>query len=127
MTKSQTACPIPNPEPGRVVAYPYLWRHEYKAGQQEGRKDRPSIIVLAVEREIDGAPLVAVLPITHSAPGRGTSAIEISQPVKRHLRLVDDSSSVVFPEGLISLAWPRFAKNPQHRPLGPRISVATLL
>jgi len=42
--------PIPNPEPGLVISYAYLWHREYQAGREEGRKDSPSVIVLAVER-----------------------------------------------------------------------------
>jgi hypothetical protein len=42
--------PIPSPEPGLVISYAYLWHHEHEAGREEGRKDRPSVIVLAVER-----------------------------------------------------------------------------
>lgn len=52
--------PIPKPEPGLVISYAYLWHHEHEAGQEEGGEDRPSVIVLAVEREIDGATLVTV-------------------------------------------------------------------
>jgi hypothetical protein len=39
--------PIPTPEPGLVISYAYLWHHEHGAGREEGRKDRPSVIVLA--------------------------------------------------------------------------------
>ncbi len=49
--------PIPNPEPGLVISYAYLWHDEHRAGREEGQKDRPSVIVLAVEREADGATL----------------------------------------------------------------------
>lgn len=45
--------PIPNPEPGLVISYWYLSHGEYEVGQEEGRKDRPSVIVLAVEQETD--------------------------------------------------------------------------
>jgi hypothetical protein len=47
--------PIPNPEPGLVISYAYLWHHEHQAGREEGQKDRPSVIVLAIEREAGGA------------------------------------------------------------------------
>ena len=59
--------PIPNPEPGLVISYAYLWHHEHQAGREEGQKDRPSVIDLAIVREADGAIVVTVLPITHSA------------------------------------------------------------
>jgi hypothetical protein len=38
---------LPTPEPGLVIPYAYLWRHEYNRGLEEGRKTRPSVIVLA--------------------------------------------------------------------------------
>jgi hypothetical protein len=34
--------PIPNPEPGLVISYAYLWHDEHHAGREEG-KDRPSV------------------------------------------------------------------------------------
>ena len=55
---------IPTPEAGLVISYAYLWRRERETGLEEGRKDRPSVIVLAVERQKDGATIVTVLPIT---------------------------------------------------------------
>jgi hypothetical protein len=57
---------IPTPEAGLVIGYSYLWRRERQAGQDEGLKDRPSVIVLATERAPDGATVVTVLPITHN-------------------------------------------------------------
>ena len=99
--------PIPNPEPGLVISYSYLWHHEHRAGREEGQKDRPSVIVLAVEREADGAIIVTVLPITHSPPLDPASAIEIPIPVKRHLGLDDDRSWIVVAEGNEFL-WPGY-------------------
>ena len=99
--------PIPNPEPGLVIAYAYLWHHEQRAGREEGEKDRPSVIVLAVEREADGATVVTVLPITHSAPNDSTSAVEIPTPVKHHLGLDDYPSWIIVSEGN-EFVWPGF-------------------
>jgi hypothetical protein len=65
------------------------------------------VIVLAVEREADGAMVVTVLPITHSAPADADSALEIPLPVKRHLGLDDDPSWVVVAEGNEFL-WPGY-------------------
>jgi hypothetical protein len=28
--------PIPNPEPGLVISYAYLWHHEHEAGRKRG-------------------------------------------------------------------------------------------
>ena len=41
--------PIPSPEPGLVISYAYLWHYEHQAGREEGQKDCPSVIVLAIE------------------------------------------------------------------------------
>jgi hypothetical protein len=99
--------PIPTPEPGLVISYAYLWHHEHEAGRDEGRKDRPSVIVLAVERQPDDATVVIVLPITHKSPVDPASAVEIPLPVKRHLGLDDDRSWVVVSEGN-EFEWPGY-------------------
>ena len=40
--------PIPTPEPGLMISYAYVWDREAQSGQEEGRKDRPCVIALAV-------------------------------------------------------------------------------
>jgi hypothetical protein len=90
-----------------VISYAYLWHDEQRAGRDEAVKDRPSVIVLAVERSSDGATVVTVLPITHSAPLDATSAIEIPLPIKLHLGLDDNRSWVVVAEGNEFL-WPGY-------------------
>jgi hypothetical protein len=98
---------IPTPEPGLVICYTYLWHREHQAGREEGRKDRPSVIVLAVERETDGVTVVTVLPITHVAPVDPAGAVEIPAAIKRHLGLDDDRSWIVVAEGNEFL-WPGY-------------------
>jgi hypothetical protein len=71
---------IPTPEPGLVLNYAYLWHDEHHAGQEEGRKDRPSVIVLIATRESDGTTIVTILRITHAAPVNPKAAIEIPLP-----------------------------------------------
>lgn len=53
---------MPIPNPGLVISHGYLWYREHQAGREEGQTDRPSVIVLAVERDVDGASVVTVLP-----------------------------------------------------------------
>lgn len=96
---------LPEPEAGLVLSYSYLWRSEHHAGQEEGRKDRPSVIVLAVQRESDAAMLVTVLPITHSAPSIPEHAIEIPATIKRHLGLDEARSWIMVAEGN-EFIWP---------------------
>ena len=99
--------PIPNPEPGLVISYAYLWHREHRAGREEGRKDRPSVVVLAVEHAADGAAIVTVLPITRSPPRDANSAVEIPLPVTQHLGLADARSWVIVAEGNEFL-WPGY-------------------
>lgn len=90
---------IPTPEPGLVISYAYVWDHEAQTGQEEGRKDRPCVIALAIERQQDGQTLVTVLPVTHRPPSDAAAAVEIPPAVKKHLGLDDERSWVVVSEG----------------------------
>lgn len=96
---------LPDPEVGLVIAYSYLWHCEHQAGQEEGRKDRPGVIVLAVERPSDGVTFDTVLPITHSMPTAASTAIEIPAALKRHLGLDNARSWIVVAEGN-EFVWP---------------------
>jgi hypothetical protein len=98
---------IPTPEPGLVLNYAYLWHDEHNAGQEEGRKDRPSVIVLCATREGDDATIVTVLPITHAAPADRKAAIEIPPRIKKHLGLDDARSWIVVAEGN-EFVWPGY-------------------
>lgn len=98
---------IPSPEPGLVINYAYLWHREREKGVEEGRKDRPSVIVLCVEGKPAGPTIVTVLPVTHRVPGDAGSAVEIPATVKRHLGLDDEPSWVVVSEGN-EFVWPGF-------------------
>jgi hypothetical protein len=54
--------------------------------------------VLSVERAGVGAPLVTVLPVTHSALAVEADAVEIPLPIKRHLGLDSNRSWIVVAE-----------------------------
>ncbi len=97
---------IPKPEPGLVIAYSYVWHHEHQAGQEEGRKHRPCVIVLSVETRGNGTQ-VTVAPLTHSQPSAGTPSIEIPPRVKQHLGLDDDRSWVILNE-VNQFIWPGY-------------------
>ena len=99
--------PIPTPEPGLVISYAYEWDYEAQKGQEEGRKDRPCVIALAVERQQDGETWVTVLPVTHRPPANLAAAVEIPQAVKKHLGLDDARSWVVVSEG-DQFVWPGY-------------------
>ena len=105
--------PFPDPVPGLVIRYGYLWASEHAAGQEECVKDRPCAVILVTEDEA-GERVVTVLPITHSVPADLELAVEIPAAVKRRLRLDDDRSWVVLTEAN-RFIWP----GPDVRPVAP--------
>jgi mRNA-degrading endonuclease toxin of MazEF toxin-antitoxin module len=102
--------PFPQPEPGLVISYSYLWRHEHNVGKKEGRKIRPCVIILSVE-ERNGEKIVTVAPITHTRSADSQCSVEIPSKVKRHLNLDDDRSWVVLDE-VNQFSWPGFDLQP---------------
>ena len=99
--------PLPAPEPGLVISYAYLWRHEHNRGQEEGRKDRPCLIVLAVEGDGRRTPRVTVAAITHTQPHVDAFAVELPLKVKQHLGLDDERSWIILDE-VNQFDWPGF-------------------
>ncbi len=78
--------PLPEPVPGLVISYAYLWRNQQEQGRDEGVKDRPCVVVLAVRQE-EGERIVTVAPVTHAPPANSRDAIELPAPVKLRLGL----------------------------------------
>ena len=95
---------LPDPAPGLVIGYAYLWRNEALSGLEEGRKDRPCVIVLAVE-QAEARTMVTVAPITHSPPEWPEMAVEIPAETKRRLGLDGNRSWIVVAD-LNRFAWP---------------------
>ena len=95
---------LPNPEPGLVIRYSYLWQKEFMAGREEGVKDRPCAIIAAIQTDA-GQQRVLVLPVTHSKPDNVELAIEIPTGVKKHLSLDEEQSWIVLSESNEFL-WP---------------------
>ena len=102
---------LPTPEPGLVIPYAYLWRHEHCKGQEEGRKVRPSVIVLAVQSPEGSTPRVTVAPITHTPPAKDGEAVELPPRVKQALGLDDDQSWIVLDE-VNQFVWPGYDIRP---------------
>ena len=101
------------PFPGMVVRYSFLWSTEAKAGQTEGRKDRPCVVITAIRRIADGRFRVRVLPITH-APTEEARSIAIPAKVKLHLGLDPDASWIVLDE-VNEFFWPGVDLRPVSR------------
>lgn len=96
--------PLPKPEPGLVIHFEYLWRHEHEAGSDQGEKKRPCAIVVAATVE-SGVVETVVAPITHRRPSPPSKGIEIPLRVKRHLGLDDEPSWVIVTD-LNVFEWP---------------------
>ena len=106
--------PLPKtPFPGMVVRYSFLWSSEARAGETEGRKDRPCVVVTAVAGTGDGRCRVRVLPITHR-PAEPSRSVAIPQKVKRHLGLDSDASWVLLDE-VNEFIWPGVDLRPVSR------------
>lgn len=104
----------PDPRPGLVIRYAYLWQREHDAGREEGVKDRPCAIVLAVGvGAVEGGAgegagvdkAVYVLPITHARPADPLDAVELPPATKARLGLDDERSWIVVTEGN-RFVWP---------------------
>lgn len=103
--------PFPDPVPGLVIRYSYLWAEEYGRGREEGVKDRPCAIILVSTGEEDER-VVTVLPVTHAPPSDPNLAVELPPATKRRLRLDDARSWVALSEANRFL-WP----GPDLRPV----------
>jgi hypothetical protein len=104
MKRAGEAVSLPQPVPGLVIRYAYLWEDEYRRGQEEGLKDRPCAVILVTADE-DGDRIVTVLPVTHSPPANPALAVEIPPATKRRLGLDDERSWIVLTEAN-RFAWP---------------------
>jgi mRNA-degrading endonuclease toxin of MazEF toxin-antitoxin module len=102
---------LPDPRPGLVISYAYLWHRERQAGREEGIKDRPCVVVLSIEAALDGTKLVRVAPITHTEPTNPQHAVELPPKVKQHLGL-DDRRSWIIADEINEFAWPGFDLRP---------------
>ena len=105
---------LPEPEPGLVIRYSYLWLREHREGHEEGNKDRPCAIILALHTE-DGEAHVVAVPVTHSPPENLAAALELPAAVKQHLGLDTERSWVVLSESNL-FRWP----GPDLRRIGDR-------
>ena len=76
----------PEPQPGLVIPYAYLWHQEHRAGREEGVKDRPCVIVVAVEAGSSGPTRVRVAAVMHRPPDDLSVALELPAAVKRQER-----------------------------------------
>ncbi|WP_071796170.1 hypothetical protein [Natronohydrobacter thiooxidans] len=77
------------PQQGDVWSYDYLWQREHEAGQEHGRKPRPTALVATVASQ-DGTTNLFILPITSKTPGKDRLALEVPQIERRRAGLDAD-------------------------------------
>ena len=101
---------LPDPKPGLVARYDYLWTHEAAASRDQGKAPpgpvwSPRPIPAIVPR------YVVLLPITHTPPGGDTAGIEIPARVRQALGLDDVPSWAIVSEHNID-EWPNGGLSP---------------
>lgn len=74
------------PAAGQVFDYHYLWKWQADHGETEGRKKRPSCVVIALTNAA-GHHVMFIAPITSKAPGQGRTALEIPETEARRAKL----------------------------------------
>ncbi|PWR21851.1 growth inhibitor PemK [Zavarzinia compransoris] len=102
---------IPTPKVGLVISYAYVWRQDYVAGQREGVKDRPCVIVLAIADDGQGRQIVTVAPITHLPPSDPAGAVEVWPRTKERLGLDGERSWAIL-DDLNVFTWPGYDLRP---------------
>lgn len=95
--------PLPEPKPGLVIRYDYLWSREAVAGRDQG-KERPACLVAATDPTASPR-FVVILPMTHTRPGKDTVGVEIPAKVRAALGLDDAPSWVIVSEHNVD-EWP---------------------
>lgn len=77
------------PTAGQVFDYHYLWKWQADRGETEGRKKRPSCVVIVVTNRA-GHHVMFIAPITSKAPGPGRTVLEVPETEARRARLESD-------------------------------------
>ena len=74
------------PAAGQVFDYHYLWKWQSDRGETEGRKKRPSCVVIVVVNEA-GHHVMFIAPITSKTPDHGRTALEIPETEARRAQI----------------------------------------
>ena len=94
----------PEPIPGLVIRYSYLWKREADLGQIEGQKHRPCVVVVCVQ-QVDEELVVTVAPITPTPPTDPDQAIALTPATRRRLGL-DEQKNWIMATEVNTFFWP---------------------
>ena len=100
---------VPEPKPGLIIRYDYLWLRKAAAGLDQG-KGRPACLVAASDSSARPR-FVVILPITHSSPSGDTVGIEIPPKVRQVIGLDHEPCWVVVSEHNVD-EWPNAGLEP---------------
>lgn len=100
---------------GTLLRYAYLWSREFRRGQVEATKDRPTLVLSLAVRLDNGRTRLLVVPVTHTPPAGLSDAIEMPLAVKRSLGLDKARAWIVTTESN-TFTWP----GPDLRPIPGR-------
>lgn len=104
--------PLPDPKPGLVIRYDYLWADDAAAGRDHG-KERPACLIAAMDAAASPR-FVVILPITHAPPAGTTVGVEIPARVRQMLGLDDAPAWVIVSEHNV-VEWPTAGLAPVPR------------
>jgi hypothetical protein len=74
------------PAAGQVFDYHYLWKWQADRGETEGRKKRPSCVVIVVTNAT-GYHVMFIAPITSKVPDAARIALQIPETEARRAKL----------------------------------------
>ena len=114
MSWPRSVARLPDPTPGLVIRYAYLWQREALLAREEGTKHRPAVVILASTADENAGTTVLVAPLTHRRPDNPNTAIEVPPRTRTRLGLDDERSWVVVSE-VNRFQWP----GPDLRPVAP--------
>jgi hypothetical protein len=108
---------VPDPRPGLIFRYGYVWLSDYRKRPLAAGKDRPACIVMKVadvaEADLstsDGSAIergdVIILPITTSPPRPGDMVIALTPDEKRVCRLDPGKPSWLVVSEFNADIWP---------------------
>ena len=108
---------VPDPVPGLIFRYGYLWLEEFRKQRTDPAKDRPACIAMQVvgsqnpNLPVAGSAALApgdviIFPITIQPPRFGDIAIELSADEKRLCRLDPASPSWLIVSEFNADSWP---------------------
>jgi len=65
------------PFAGEVFSYPFMWKHQRKRGEPEGRKSRPVCVAIA-RAGVDGTTMLFIAPITTQVPMADQITVDVT-------------------------------------------------